>query len=408
MATETPSKIVVRSSLRLFLSLDIVGSTEFKQASRSADSHPAAMTIAWLEPFLSFYQLSVEQMDAHWMRVCGEMSAVDPRNRSDRFHFGERPGFWKGAGDEVLFSKAVRSPLDAIAAIHAFLQVMREHRARFGGKGLPLDVKGTAWLAGFPVNNAEAVLPVASAEPAAERLDEPIAENYRLLDLHHAGKINVPLDYIGPSIDLGFRLRDHATPRRLVISADLAWLLCHAHMSSPDKEHGRCPLLAVPHIGYDGRHPLKGILRGQPYPLMWIEADAENDVDRAEDALLRRSLSGATPSSARVKELSDFCALFLSGLTPLQTRPYIKDCADPEISAVSSDHANKLASIEQHVNGARERLETLRISDDLSGEIQPQTTAFASELARTIEARDTPRTASRPARRTKKPAKRRN
>jgi hypothetical protein len=394
----TRNKIAVRSSLRLFLSLDIVGSTEFKQASRSADGRAAAITIAWLEPFLSFYQLSVEQMDAQWARVCVEMSAVDPKNRSDRFHFGDRPVFWKGAGDEVLFSKAVRSPVDAMATIHAFLLVMRDHRTRFVDKGLPLDVKGTAWLAGFPVNNAETVLPGGASEPAEERLDDPVAENYRLLELHHAGKKNAPIDYIGPSIDLGFRLREHATPRRLVVSVDLAWLLCRAHRSF-EKEHGKCSRLGVPHIGYDGRRGLKGILGGQPYPLIWIEADPENDLDRAEDVLRGRPLSGTSPPNAHVQAVKDYCGLFLNSRTPLQTRPYVKDCPDPEIGHIPPDHERELERIEQHVNGAREQLETLVSGDAGSGEIPSATTAFASGLARSMEAQAKPAKTSKSARR---------
>jgi hypothetical protein len=396
--SETPGRIIVHSSLRLFLSLDIVGSTEFKQTSRSADTRPA-MTIGWLEPFLSFYQLSVEQMEAQWARAREEMQAIDPPNKSDRFHFGERPAFWKGAGDEVLFSKAILSPLDALATIQTFLRVIREHRTRFGSKGLPLDVKGTAWLAGFPVNNAEAVLPGQSSESPSGRLDDPVAENYRLLELHRAGKIDAPLDYIGPSIDLGFRLREHATPRRLILSADLAWLLCHAHASFTDKERNKCALLGIPHVGYDGRHGLKGILGGQPYPLMWIEADPDNDIDVAEDALLRRSLSGISPSD-RGKEVSHFYDLFLNGRTPLQTKPYIKSCADPEIFAVPADHESKLQSIEEHVNGPREQLEDVeRRNDTASGGIPPETENFASRLVRTVEAQAKPAARSKVARR---------
>jgi hypothetical protein len=402
------NSIAVRSSLRLFLSVDIVGSTEFKQASRIADGRAAAMTIAWLEPFLSFYQLSIEQMDAQWARVCGEMSAVDPKNGSDRFRFGERPVFWKGAGDEVLFSKAVESPVDAMATIHAFLLVMQDHRTRFADKGLPLDVKGTAWLAGFPVNNAEAVLPGGLPEPAEERLDDPVAENYRLLELHQAGGRSAPIDYIGPSIDLGFRLREYATPRRLVVSADLVWLLCHAHGDFLERERSRCSQLGVPHVGYDGRRGLKGILGGQPYPLIWIEADPENDLDRAEDVLRGRPLSGASPSNTRVLAVKDYCALFLNGRTPLQTRPYIRHYPDPEIGQIPADHERELERIEQHVNGAREQLETLELPDDAaSGEIPSVTTEFASGLAKAIEPQDTPTMASRPARRAKKRATRR-
>jgi len=390
-APESQARIAIRSSLRLFLSLDIVGSTEFKQASRGAGAS-RDIADAWVEPFLSFYQISVEQMDAQWARICGEMAAIEPSNKSGRFVFGTPPEFWKGAGDEVLFSREVLSPLDAMATVHTFLSVMKEHRARFAHKDVRLDVKGTAWLAGFPVNNAEAMLPAQFGALPPGRLDEPVAENYRLLDLHRAGKVatGCQLDYVGPSVDLGFRLREHATPRRLVVSADLVWLLCRTHDSCSDRERRRCRFLAIPHVGYDGRHGLKGILGGQPYPLLWIEADPDNGIDRAEDAILRRPLSGHTPDRDRVDDIGRFCALFLNGRTPLQSRPYIGGCTDPEISAVPAEHRAWLARIESVVNGEVERLSAEGVQEGGTGVIPPDAAAFADSLARQVGSRVKP------------------
>jgi hypothetical protein len=317
------------------------------------------------------------------------MSAVDPSNRSGQFVFGEPPEFWKGAGDEVLFSREVRSPLDAMATVHTFLSVMKEHRARFARKDVRLDVKGTAWLAGFPVNNAEAMLPAHREPLPAGRLDEPVAENYRLLDLHRAGRVptGCQLDYVGPSVDLGFRLRDHATPRRLVVSADLVWLLCHTHGSCSDRERRRCRFLAIPHIGYDGRLGLRGILGGQPYPLLWIEADPDNGIDRAEDAVLRRSLSGHTPDSDRVDQIGRFCTLFLNGRTPLQSRPYITGCTDPEISRIPPEHRTWLARIESVVNGELERQSGEGVQEGGTGVIPAAAAEFADRLAGQIRPR---------------------
>lgn len=181
----------------------MVGSTEFKQASRGAGAS-REIADAWVEPFLSFYQISVEQMEAQWTRICSEMRAIEPSNKSERF-------------------------------------VLR--------------------------------LPA--------RLCRSLCRS-RL------------------------RLREHATPRQLVVSADLVWLLCHSHDSCTDRERKRCRFLAIPHIGYDGRRGLKGILGGKPYPLLWIEADPDNGIDRAEDDVLRRLLSGHTPDSDRVEHISHY------------------------------------------------------------------------------------------------------
>lgn len=385
MATsDSPARIDVRSSLRLFLSLDIVGSTEFKHAASGNDASRSIVD-GWAEPFLSFYQISVEQMEAQWLHVCGAMRTVEPANASKRFDFGAAPAFWKGAGDEVLFSKEVCSPLDAMAAVHAFLAMMKEHRAQFRRKSAQLNVKGTAWLAGFPVNNAEVMLPV-RYERLPERLDDPVAENYRLLHLYRDGRLEAAgqLDYVGPSVDLGFRLRDHATPRRLVLSADLVWLLCHAHESCFTRERSRCRFLGIPHIGYDGRQGLKGILGGQPYPLLWIEADPENEIDQAEDAVLRRTLAGHTPTSDRVDHVSRFCTAFLNGRTPLQTQPYIGGCTDPQIAAVPPGHRQRLEAIENHVKRELERSSNVAVQEGGSGNIPDESQSFAGRLAREI------------------------
>ncbi len=401
-ATAPPARIAVRSSLRLFLSLDIVGSTEFKQASRGTARERLArleagsdvgkrsrdVADAWVEPFLSFYQISVDQMEAQWLRTRDEMRAIDPSNKSGRFAFGAPPQFWKGAGDEVLFSKEVISPLDAMATVHSFLAVMKEHRGRFARKEVPLDVKGTAWLAGFPVNNAEAVLPSQNAAMPAGRLDDPVAENYRLLHLYRADQLAAcQLDYVGPSVDLGFRLREHATPRRLVLSADLVWLLCHTHDRCKVQERRKCRFLSIPHVGYDGRRGLKGILGGHPYPLMWIEADPDNLIDQAEDAVLRRALSGHTPARDRIKDVSRFCGLFLNGRTPLQSRPYIEGCSDPEVSAIPAEHRASLQHIESHVNDEVARSSSIGLPEGGSGAIPRAAEAFAMEIATQIASR---------------------
>lgn len=379
--------IEVQSRLRMFLSLDIVGSTEFKQAKRGVETAEGADS--WVEPFLSFYQIAVQQMAVQWAAVRESIAAVGRGDSSERFEFGDGPVFWKGIGDEVLFTKVVRSPIDAMAALQALVGLMTEHRRQFAAKPQwqRLNVKGAAWLAGFPVNNAEVILPAKDGRPAAGALDDPVAENYRLLarrDTTPATAGRFHADYIGPSVDLGFRLRELADPRRLVVSADLAWLLCHAQRSCRERELKACRHLRMPHVGYEGRQSLRGILAGEPYPLIWIESDPTNPLNNAEDRLLRRA-PGKARARQHLSSLWDFCNAFLTGDSPLSMRPYIPGCRVGGVGEMSDDHRRRLDAIRAFANGPAEQLVSLARSDRGTNPIPAAARAFARGVLREID-----------------------
>ena len=98
-------------------------------------------------------------------------------------------------------------------------------------------------------------------------------------------------DFVGPLIDIGFRLSKFASLRKFVISADLAWLIT----AQGDA--------AMP-FHYDGRESLKGVLNDQPYPIFWIDCnddgDGRNPLDSIEDKVLKRE----PVSAEHVRELS--------------------------------------------------------------------------------------------------------
>src|SRR6202012_3960210 len=103
-----------------------------------------------------------------------------------------------------------------------------DHRARFLSKPITerLNVKGTAWLARFPINNLEIILGRDSFSGHGSA--DEIAENFSLrAQLHDKSDPAVLRAYIGASVDLGFRLRAFSTPRKTGVSADLVWMLCH-------------------------------------------------------------------------------------------------------------------------------------------------------------------------------------
>ena len=154
--------------LRLFLSVDMVGSTLFKA------SHTGRGSAGWLDTFRTFFthfplilagQLGFEFLDED------ETPAVE---------------VWKVMGDEVIFVVEPSSASEVTTILIALLRTMRRYeQSRL--EALPLRLKGAAWLADFAESNIELDIPELSSEDSAPHVD-----------------------FIGPDIDLGFRLSKFA------------------------------------------------------------------------------------------------------------------------------------------------------------------------------------------------------
>lgn len=239
-------------TLRLFLSADVVGSTAYK-AENSTGLAPA-----WSETFNSFFN------DFPRFLKNEGYAKLPPSCPSD-VHPAEP---WKFSGDEILFYTKLNHRTEVVSHLAAFKMALREYPDVWRQKDVSLNLKGTAWLAGFPVLNTE-------------------------LRLSQEGR--EVLDFIGPSIDLGFRLGQFASPRRFVMSTDLTLLLTdaldHLKVDARDKTFS---------IEYHGRHELKGVIKGEPYPIFWLDT-LDGKVDE-EDQLLgngRNSARGDCQTFAR-------------------------------------------------------------------------------------------------------------
>ncbi|MFA6287071.1 MAG: hypothetical protein WC661_06750 [Opitutaceae bacterium] len=209
--------------LRLFASVDLEGSTAFKQNLSNRGGR------AWLGVLLKF----VEQFDQKFWAHVGMAARAAGRTMPPR------PKLWKILGDELVFIAEIIHSTDAATYVDALASALKEWNAEVlaGLKASPpradrqLRVKGAAWLADFPVTNA--VLPV---------------------DGTHR-------DFVGPAMDAGFRLAKLASPRRLALSVDLVWLLL---MQDKQRE-----------IQFAGRtRELKGLASDSGYPQLWIEIPA--------------------------------------------------------------------------------------------------------------------------------------
>jgi hypothetical protein len=232
--------------VRLFLSVDMAGSTLFK--GRFADGG------GWLDIFRSFFTnfplMMAGQVGVAFLEQ-DETPVVE---------------VWKVMGDEVIFVATPNSAEEMVYLLLALLRTMEGYEQRFLGD-LPLRLKGTAWLADFSGRNIELEIPELSG-----------GESVRVVD------------FIGPDLDLGFRVSKFARPSCLALSLDVADLVLGA---------GNADEAALYLIGAE---ELKGVMYGRPYPIIWM-LEAGSDFNfmpweiEADSHMAKASTMRPTPMS---------------------------------------------------------------------------------------------------------------
>ncbi len=242
--------------LQLFFSADLSGGTAYK------NQYPVER-INYAQAWPTVY----EQFFREFERAFRESVISEREDESDDAWIAPPPQLWKINGDELLFTELVypdlrrRNPALG-TSLRAFVELVQKYDEIYLAKGM--GVRGCIWTAGFPLRNkpvriAEGdikILKKGDIEIIKKDTDRP--EDPDTGDFE-PGSIAVA-DYVGRDMDLGFRLAALAPPMRVVCSFDVAQFVT----ALPDQS-----ALAVYHVGWQ---PLKGILRGFPYPVLWLEA----------------------------------------------------------------------------------------------------------------------------------------
>lgn len=285
--TREELETLVKPQLRLFMSVDVVDSTALKHGSR--EENPAK---PWLPFILGFYTGFPGMFSEHFGKVLA-MNGTETKLRE--------PYLWKACGDELIFCVLLEHPGHLRFYLKAFRLALIDaikNWAKGGDPPLPINFKGTAWLAGFPVFNT--AVPIEAPASMTEHSEH--------------------FDFVGPLIDIGFRLAKFATPRKFVVSADIAWIVTRfGDMSGLD-------------FYYDGREKFKGVLNGISYPVIWV--DCQDDVSDAhslegiEDRLLGRDV-------AKTAVIAELAKAYLDSVQDFLPKPFfhgLKDI-DPEFKA---------------------------------------------------------------------------
>lgn len=342
------------SKLRLFLSVDIVGSTAFKQAGQRRtkdDAEEEAQTPPaepWFSPIAQFYKGMELALTREWL-------IAEARSNKINWPPGAAPELWKSVGDEVIYTKLLSDHRQALTTLNAWLRAVASYRLRLKAQFPSLDLKSTAWIAGFPVHNAEVFFRASSSSTKHD--DDEGDEVYSNLSLLHeyyspGTSVGLTRDFIGPAIDTGFRLAQLSSPRRLVISVELALMLVHAVRTQPSDEQYD---YEKPSFFYAGRHSFKGVFGGLPYPLFWIDMHPSPHLERTED-----KLNNATPLGT--DDVLDFCEVFIKDNSSYCFMPYISGNVEPAFARVPDHHQERLDGLRNYWQSERTKREVERRS----------------------------------------------
>jgi hypothetical protein len=272
--------------VRLFLSVDLTGSTAFKHKSKD--------TLVWIKAFQNFYGQFPQILDKKFGEVCDSRGNINFSEKE-----AGRPKLWKTIGDEILFCCRLTSLCHLGACIDAFVEALKE----FGevAREFDLNTKGNAWVASFPTPNCS-IMPIQngvglSTDALNGKSDLPTEDNEQEVDADPS-----KFDFLGKGIDAGFRISKNSAIDTLTISPGLAILLAKAaetHLVTDFKKSIRFSEMQV----------FKGVADSNPYPVLTI--DTSRDV-RHEDLLTKQRVLLAQPSPPKSPDLADYLTDYLN------------------------------------------------------------------------------------------------
>lgn len=235
---------------RIFASVDVAGSTAFKQRSPEDSGRWANIFKLFFDEFPTTLRACFENVDA----------IADGRPAHPM-------AVWKFVGDEILFATEIDRHEELAFHAVAFKNAINEYTLQLKKKSelAALSLKGTMWGAGFPVTNAEVATKVGGGDNGLQ-------------------------DYLGPCVDQGFRLCSLADVRRIPVSVDVAYMLATTNFAGQSPLKMQCEE-AKPHRGMS-----------LPYPHIWL--DRLDGMVSEEDKLLQhRSLHDPSDFKPYLEEL---------------------------------------------------------------------------------------------------------
>jgi len=345
--------------LRAFFAVDLVGSTAHKQAegvfTRKFGEDPRPSQATWLMPLLDFYQ-NFDCELAKNVEAC--KSAVMSYGELD--HGFEPLEIWKTVGDELLYTQKITDVTAMQVSVSAWRQTVLAMRQTLHEHYNDFDLKSYVWVANFPLINSEVILEI-GRDPQCSILprDQIYKDSFHQLKRWYDEKRlaaqaaqaenrpdpgNRPMrghfyrDFVGPQIDTGFRLGQHANPKRLLLSIEALYIL--ASQKTPKGINSF-------KFGFDDKHVLNGVIRNEPYPVFSIDMAIEDEMEALE-----REFQGRPMPNVDREKCVAYAKHFFSRSNGVLIRPFIAGCRDTEVSQFPPDYERILKDWVKDIEGA--------------------------------------------------------
>lgn len=243
--------------VRLFLSVDLVGSTAFK-------SKESQNNFVWMKAFQKFYGRFPKIFTRHYTDFCSTAPEIAEKERDDL------PKVWKTIGDEIIFVNRVYS----IAHLAAYVYAFRKALIDFGeeiGSAFELNTKGNAWVAAFPTPNRSIQLSLSRGDTLHGESEDLLTEDVELAVDDKPGEF----DFLGKGIDGGFRISRNSAVDAMTLSPALAYLLCKAKRNV-DTTKFDCQ------FSFHEPQVFKGVVGGRKYPVISLITSRDKDHEAVE------------------------------------------------------------------------------------------------------------------------------
>lgn len=276
------------SQIKLFLSVDISGSTKLKNThnysliqKKCADeadivNHFREDKEEKITADIVFKKHNNSIYYQDWSKIVKDL-LNDFNSKFNGYLEGDDIYPWKVCGDELIYCIKVEKRQDVYLYVLAFYKTLRYHDKKCKEADL-IRLKGSAWTAGFPVRN--------------RIVETPIPKLYLQSENKKDDFFPYPhFDYAGPEMDIGFRIGKYTYPGLIVVSLELAYILTDSKTQEIPGEK-----FSIINVGW---RVLKGVWNGKKYPIFWLKMpdtfDKSKDFyykvynywDREESSLLK-------------------------------------------------------------------------------------------------------------------------